>query len=449
MAARTHAKHIDVVDPNNSRRRFENWKKKNTKGLFPQDVKLIEEYLDDMLNGINVSKTKRGQRSYSRLSALTHKIPKVAHWIKDRYNKRIIEVTNRECHLLFNDLRNGVIKTRQGKPYKSHDDYAKDFLAFWNWYIRKLRREYNQMTKAQKAKVEKSDYFPENAMQDVDYSDGQKTSFHYFTEDQYKQLRDRAKHDYRVMMDFLYDTGMRAPSEMMNIKVSDITQDKDNPNVGFCEIRDEVTKTFGRKIKLMFCYSQLKEYIKNNKLKDNDYIFTKNPKVVNRYLKRLGFRVLKIGEKSFRKAGKHKTVPDVKDGLTLYDFRHNSACYWLPRYKSETGLKYRFGWKSSRMIEYYTEFLGMRDTIQQEDLLIDVTLTDIEKELEKERRQRELMEDRMQAQEKELKQRESDMLKNQLNMKKKLDQQEKKMELLMAILAKSGKKEVVDVLEKT
>jgi hypothetical protein len=40
--------------------------------------------------------------------------------------------------------------------------------------------------------------------------------------------------------------------------------------------------------------------------------------------------------------------------IKMYDFRHSSCCYWLPRYKSENALKYRFGWKKSDMISYYS-----------------------------------------------------------------------------------------------
>jgi hypothetical protein len=79
----------------------------------------------------------------------------------------------------------------------------------------------------------------------------------------------------------------------------------------------------------------------------------------------------------------------------MYDFRHNSACYWLPRYKSESALKYRFGWKGSNFIHYYTEFLGMKDTISEEDLMIDTTKTEIEQKLEKERKEKDLMQERI------------------------------------------------------
>ena len=79
----------------------------------------------------------------------------------------------------------------------------------------------------------------------------------------------------------------------------------------------------------------------------------------------------------------------------MYDFRHCSCCYWLPRYKSESALKYRFGWKKSDKIHYYSELLGMRDTISEEDILIDVTKTEIEKEMQKTRSENEILKDQM------------------------------------------------------
>jgi len=75
----------------------------------------------------------------------------------------------------------------------------------------------------------------------------------------------------------------------------------------------------------------------------------------------------------------------------MYDFRHCSCCYWLPRYKSESALKFRFGWKKSDKIHYYSEMLGMRDTIQEEDLLVDVTKTELENRLTKAERNNELL----------------------------------------------------------
>ena len=83
--------------------------------------------------------------------------------------------------------------------------------------------------------------------------------------------------------------------------------------------------------------------------------------------------------------------------LTMYDFRHCSCCYWLPRYKSESALKYRFGWKKSDKIHYYSELLGMKDTIREEDMLIDLTKTEIEKRLLMTERENEILKEKLQA----------------------------------------------------
>ena len=87
----------------------------------------------------------------------------------------------------------------------------------------------------------------------------------------------------------------------------------------------------------------------------------------------------------------------------MYDFRHCSCCYWLPRYKSESALKYRFGWKRSDKIHYYSELLGMRDTISEEDLFLDLTKTEIEKQLTKSENKNEILQERVDILEKQMK----------------------------------------------
>jgi len=81
--------------------------------------------------------------------------------------------------------------------------------------------------------------------------------------------------------------------------------------------------------------------------------------------------------------------------LSLYDFRHSSACYWLPRYKNESAMKWRFGWKKSDMIHYYTEFLGMKDTITKDDLYLDITKAELEKDLNKTKKDLEELKDKV------------------------------------------------------
>ena len=136
----------------------------------------------------------------------------------------------------------------------------------------------------------------------------------------------------------------------------------------------------------MFCSQLIKDYIKLEGLAPENYVFDITPSVVNQYLKRLAERVFGNGESA---AGAKYSE------LTMYDFRHISCCYWLPRYKSESALKYRFGWKKSDKIHYYSELLGMKDTINEEDMLLDITKTEIERKLEKSDKERELLQERL------------------------------------------------------
>ena len=95
---------------------------------------------------------------------------------------------------------------------------------------------------------------------------------------------------------------------------------------------------------------------------------------MKKYIRALAIKVL----------GDYKTKGGKKiSELRPYDFRHSSACYWLPRYKSETAFKYRFGWKTNEMVHYYSKLLGMKDTIVSDDLLVDSDAkTRLEKEVE-------------------------------------------------------------------
>jgi hypothetical protein len=138
----------------------------------------------------------------------------------------------------------------------------------------------------------------------------------------------------------------------------------------------------------------LKQYIKRKNLKENEYLFKFNPQIVNRYMKRVAERL--FGDKVSKARGKYNQ-------LSMYDLRHCSVCYWLPRYKSESALKYRLGWKKSDMIHYYSEFLNMKDTISQEDLLIDINATELQNQLSEEKQQRQLLEEQLKSMEDRIK----------------------------------------------
>ncbi|MDP3026546.1 MAG: tyrosine-type recombinase/integrase [Nanoarchaeota archaeon] len=365
------------IDPYKNDVRWKSYKEKfgfGIPGLSKINSDLLINYLLDMEKGINISNVSiKGSRSCTRLNNLKCRISFLMKKLKERYNLDDIQKLKEDQLLdLFSAMRNGEIRTKDNRTYKSVQDYAKNFKAFWHWH--------------QKSSKKQGKDIPDITL-DLDTS-GYKPDWVYLTEEQVKKLCENAKYEYKVLIMFLFDTGIRAPTELINIKISDLSNDSKELN-----IREEISKTFGRRIKLLLCSDLLKEYVKTNNLSLNDYLFPIDPYVVNRYLKRLGKKI--FGDKESPAGQKYSD-------LTMYDFRHNSCCYWLIRYKSESALKYRFGWKKSDKIHYYSELLGMRDTISEEDLLIDVTKTEIENRLLIAERDKEIMQDRVDIMEKQL-----------------------------------------------
>jgi hypothetical protein len=366
------------IDPYNNEEEYLSWKEKH-KDRIPEisehNSDLILSFLNDMEIGINVGKgSKKGSRSFIRLRTLRDKLLFIFKKIDEFYSmNKITEVSEEQLHSFFSGMETGKIKKSNGEKYKAVADYVKIFKAFWHWHQKVNRKkgiEISDITQDLNTKQEKPDWV-------------------YLTEEQVKKLVNSAKPEYKVLMIFLFDTGIRSPTELINIKVSDFFNDFKELN-----IRDEISKTFGRRIKLMICSELVREYIKDRNLKAEDYVFDISPPVANRYLKRLSAKL--FGDKQSPAGQKYSE-------LTMYDFRHISCCYWLPRYKSESALKYRFGWKKSDKIHYYSELLGMKDTISEEDILIDVTKTDIEKRLEKSEKDKEILQEKMQVMEEQMK----------------------------------------------
>ncbi len=361
------------IDPYNHKEKYLRWKESVKDGipeLSKANSDMILQYIFDMENGLNVSsKSAKGPRSYIRLNNLRQRMIFIAKNIEKNLHIDIAAMTEEHLVGFFNAMRNGTIRRKDGEAYQSVVDYVKPFKAFWHWHM-KINK---------KRGMEISDI-----TEDLDVSK-EKPRWVYLTEEQIRILCDKAKPEYRTLMMFLYDTGIRSPTELMNIKVYDLYD-----GCKKVHIRDEIAKkgSFGRKINLMLCSELIKRHVEENKLQPADSLFNISPVIVNRYLKRLAKRVLGDG---ISQAG------ESFDKLTMYDFRHCSCCYWLPRYKSESALKYRFGWRKSDKIHYYSELLGMKDTITEEDMLMDLTKTEIEKRLLKTERENEILKEKLES----------------------------------------------------
>lgn len=342
---------MEVKDPYNHKRTWENWfskvnEDKKVKGLNQIHSRLFIRFLKDLSLGLNISKmSKKGARTPNRLNHLRIKLIFILKQIEKRKIKDVRKITKQQIHQLFNDMRTGVLPNRFGKPYKATGDYVKDFKVFWHWY-----------QKTSKDKIE-------DVAEDLDRR-GEKPKFIYFDKNQYQRILNEASYDLKVALALAFDSGMRV-TELINIKVSDFSNDFKEVT-----IREETSKTFGRKIKLMLSSRPIREYVMKLELNQDNFLIRLHPQTMNKELNKLGLKLLSPRQLE------HKN-------LSLYDFRHSSACFFLPKYKSESALKYRFGWKKSDMIHYYTELLGMKDTISQDDMFEDITKVESEKEIEK------------------------------------------------------------------
>jgi integrase len=358
------------IDPYKHKEKYFSWKEKVKKGIpeiSKENSEIILQYVTDMEKGVNISsRNVKGSRSFIRLNTIRDKMCFFAKKFKEIYGlDKIVEIKEEQVVAFFSDMKNGVIKRVDGGTYNSVDTYSKIFKAFWHWYQKINRKNGNEIL---------------DITLDLDTRQ-EKPKWVYLTEEDVKKLCDNAKYEYKVLIMFLFDTGIRSPTELINIKVSDFFNDFKELN-----IRDEISKTFGRRIKLMLSSQLVKEYVFRMGLKQEDYVFAMTPCVTNRYLKRLAERL--FGIQTSPAGAKYSE-------LTMYDFRHCSCCYWLPRYKSESALKYRFGWKKSDKIHYYSELLGMKDTISEEDLLIDVTKTELEKRLSNTEKENIILKDKL------------------------------------------------------
>lgn len=339
--------------------RYRNWKESVLKygedELTKKNSDILLKFIFDMELGINVSSlSKKGARSPHRLNALRQKLVQIFKFLQERGVKDITKVKREELMQLFNDMRSGIIKTKNGTPYKSTGDYVKDFKAFWAWW-RKINR-----LKTPSIKIE-------NIVEDLDRS-GEKPKWVYLTDEQIKRLLKNTLEKYAPFFEFMYCTGAR-PTEALSVLGRDIIKDKKGVYVN---LSNEASKTFGRKIKLQLSGEPVLKYMKENEIKDDDYLFPFSSFTVNKYLKELCTKL--FGEKVSQAGNKFSE-------FSLYDWRHNSACFWVQRYKRNSDMMYRFGWKSEKYIFYYSEFLGMRDKIRDEDMYIDVTKTELEKEM--------------------------------------------------------------------
>ena len=319
-------------------KRWEDWKlnyyNKAPNGITKESWKLLIEFLKDMELGLNTPVGKKGRRTTGTLLNLSshNKI------MLEHLHKPIKKLTKKDIHKLEQDIITGEITRNDGKKYTAFGNYIKDFKVFWKWLMR-------------------TQVVNEDITEDIT-SKTNKPSWVYLSEKDIRKFFNQLSFDYRVYCFFLYDTGARV-TEALNTRVKDFSEDFSKVT-----IREEVAKTFERTINLKLCTSLIKEYIKVNNLKDDDYIINRKPYTINKYLRYHCVKMFGKGKIS------HPKSKGAYEEFTMYDIRHNSACFWFNKYPTHKGIMYRFGWRNADKIEYYSGFLGVADELVDIDMVL-------------------------------------------------------------------------------
>ena len=386
-----------IVDPYDTKGKHDTWLKfigyPNSvnylafEGVSGDASELITKYVLDLYIGKNLARgTKRGQRSYIHLCNVRNRLRKLTEMLETQTGKDLLKLSEDDVLFVFNGMRNGTILSYNNKSYLDVSSYSKKFIAFWHWIMRTQKEKYSDLL---------------NIVESLDAKSDGKPKWYYFTLKDVEKMGDIAPNFYyKALIYFLFDSGIRAPKELMNVRVKDFSE-VTGTNLLFLNVREETSKTFGRKIKLMICSDLIKKFIEKYGLKGDDFLFTKSYMPTTRIIGRMGHKVLGIGTPIEQK---HSKIL-IKNGITMYDFRHNSCCHYLPIYKSENQMKYRYGWKKGEMIHYYSEFIGMKDTITEDDMLVDTTKTEIMQQLQKEQQKVAMLEEKMQSQQKDTEER--------------------------------------------
>ena len=239
-------------------------------------------------------------------------------------------------------------------------DYAKRFKAFWNYWMKINRREGITIP---------------DVIQDLEIKE-KESMFVWITKKELDQLCEYLNEDYELLARFSYDAITRFPSETLSIQVENISQN--SKGEVWVNIPSEISKTFGRKFNLVYTGEMIMKYIKDKELKPEDYLFNLSATYFNR-------RIQQIAKKLWD--NKKSEGGEFFKNITGYDFRHSGAIHFRQLFQktgqSLDSLRHRGGWTDFKMLNYYTKLLGLDGHIDKEKTLLQEDKTELEKQMEK------------------------------------------------------------------
>lgn len=350
--------------------KYKNWKEdaleNGVSGLSPSNSKLLLEYVQDMEQGLNVSKKSvKGARSYPRLNNIRQRLAQIMVMLQKKGIKDITKVKEKEIVTFFNDMRTGVIKKKDGGIYASVPDYTNVFCSFWHWYIKTNRKK-------GKAVID--------ITEDIDKRRDEQPAFVYITKPQLDEFLAYFSKEDQLKLLFVFDSLIRSPTELFSLKAGDIYEQN---NKVFVHIAKEISKTkvFDRENELYLCGEEMLKYIKEKNLRPQEPLFNFNY---------LGFtqEMQRAAKTLFGNKMSHPKAKGMFGQITLYDLRHSGSIHLRqlihkrPAFMSLDSLRQRGGWTDLKMLNYYTSFLGLTSEMNKGELLLEEDKTKMEKELE-------------------------------------------------------------------
>ena len=245
-----------------------------------------------------------------------------------------------------------MLKTKKGENYRTAGDYAKVFASFWHWWMKVNRKDGKIII---------------DIAEDLDKS-SEKSRFVYLTKGEVDEMLSYFTEDEQVLLKFTFDSIIRAPTELYSLKVGDLFKKE---GVVWVTVPAQISKTnFERSFNLLYSGDSILEYIERHGLKSEDYSFNLNEHMA------LTDKMQKIAVQLFGNKVSHPKAGGKYEDLSLYDLRHSGAIHLRilaqkTKKISLDAIRQRGGWVDFKMLNHYTQFIGLDGSIDKEDLLIE------------------------------------------------------------------------------
>ena len=213
-------------------------------------------------------------------------------------------------------------------------------------------------------------------------TDSSKPTFVHISKKHLDQLLPYFDEDEQLILYFLFDSLARPPTEILSLRARHVYERDGNVWV---TIPNEVSKTFGRSLNLLYCGQAMLDYIRRRRLGPDDVLFSFKPWLLNRKLQ-------KIAAQLFGDAQSH-AEGDLFRNATLYDLRHSGAVHFRllakenPDQISLDAVRHRGGWADLKMLNYYTQFLGLDGEIKKQGVLLNLDKHHLEEEIDELKRE--------------------------------------------------------------